>query len=501
MEIETILGSNEQDILKLVKYLKLKGGQATKRDICADLSISLKSLRSQIQLIQNNYADFIDCINLPREIHISYRSDSSFLVFQNYLYRQSTAHAIILSLLMEKDLTYTKLQKQLFLSTATINRSIRKIKEILQQNGLDLKMLTIQGPEEKVRFFFQVYLEKTYSLTENPFPMNSQVDRYLSLIVRFIKKNDSLGISTFNRHRLQRILYIAYYRSLKPNQIQEYYKQVVQLPDISEFSFFEEIAKEKASLPSSLLTSSEQELLLHFLFDLPLVMYDGQLYDKFFSLQKKYHSVSYDLFKLSRDMLFPAFQFVDTPENIKRLEYLLFSINVNALFFSTHKHISEIIGNLVNDSNHNVNDPSIEYVIDIVEQLNAFLIAQGLQAVTTNYLVDHYGFLIIESSLHSVKRVKIGLFLANDPFQTRISFDYLKNSLQFHPSFSFYNLLDEDQECDYLITNDLYFAKTNKHKYKDILVIALEKITLDTQKISYWLFDKLMNDLNQVYQV
>ncbi|MHC5374153.1 helix-turn-helix domain-containing protein [Enterococcus sp. LJL120] len=501
LEIESILGSNEQDVLKLLKFLELKGGQAAKGDICEQLGISLKSLRSQIQLLQNNYADFLDCLNLPREIIVTYRSGNSYLIFKNYLYRQSTAHEIILSLLMEKDLTYTKLQKQLFLSTATVNRSIRKIKELFQKNGLDLKKLTIQGPEEDIRFFFQVYLETTYSLTENPFPLNSQVERYFSLLVSAIQKNDSLGISTFNRHRLQRVLYIAYYRSLKPNATEAYYKKAVQLPDSNDFILFKEIMTEKSSLPTSLLTPRELDLLLHFLLDLPLIMYDGQLYESFFLLQKQHHNLAYKLFEFSRELLKPAFQFIDTPESIKKLEYLLFSINVNGLFFSTQKNISEIIGNLVNDSNHNLSEPSINYAIDVVEKINIFLTEHGLQPIERNYLVDHYGFLIIESSLHSIRRIKIGLFLANDPFQTRISFDYLKNSLQFHPSFSFFNLLDETQDCDYLITNDLYFAETNKHKFNDILIVALQKITLDTQKISYWLFDKLMDTLNQPYEV
>ncbi|MHC5247239.1 helix-turn-helix domain-containing protein [Enterococcus sp. LJL90] len=502
MNLEILLAANEQELLKLLTYMENHGGHASKQELCANLDISLKSLRSQIKYIQQIYITEITCVNQTRKIILTYEPHSSFLLLKKKLFQESPAHKILLTLLTEGKLTYPKLQKQLFLSPSTVKRYTYKLRELLKLDGLDLKNLKIIGPEEKIRTFYLAYIYETYMMTEDPFSRCPLIENYLNLIVDYIAKEDSYKISRFNVYRLRRVLYISYFRSLIKNDVPNTFDDCLVLPPIKDSLLFKKILQNKQSFPISLITEKEFKLLQHFLFNLPILMYDGDFYGHFIQLQKESNTLVYQLYKLSEQIFKPVFLHIDSPENLKKLRHLLFSINVNGLFFSINQDSSEIIGNRVSNdqSPYNLNEPSIEYLTKISEKINDFLKERTPLTIKNNYLINNYGFVIIQSSLYSTQKIKIGLFLVHGPFQMRIAFDYLKSSLQLHPILVFYNLLEEDIDCDFLITNDVcYFEKTSQN-YEDRLLVTLQNIAMDTQKVNNWLLTILMEKFNSPYQ-
>ncbi|MHC5372366.1 helix-turn-helix domain-containing protein [Enterococcus sp. LJL120] len=500
MELTQILKVRDFELMRLLEYLEQQDGAVKKKDVCEALDISTKSLRNLIQMIQEDFSGDIICVNQLQELQVLYQPDSSFLALKQKIFQHSVSHQILLAMLLDPKLTIEKLNQQLFLSTSSINRRLTKLRGLLADYKLSLKHLKIVGPELQIRLFYLAYFEEIYSPTATIFPHNQQVVNFRQGIADLYERQDKMKLSTYNQYRLELILYISYYRSFFQQKEEQDYQELVDLPYPEHSPYLRKILlANKDKFPAKLMTQHELGLLLQFAFCLPLVSHDGRLYQKFVRHQSHKDTLLYQVYQYSLKILAPLFQTVTDIDYRKRLHNMLFSILNTGLLFSSKLTVQNNIEGTLEDIRDNGALPLMKFLTVSIHQINQFVASKGLHPINLLYLREKLGILIFQADMYTNTQIKVGLFFGRDIYYAQVSFDFLKSRLKINPGLQFYNLLQEEHACDYLVTNDALFAEENRHKFKDCFIIDIQNTMPDTEKICEWLYEILIEEHNKRY--
>ncbi|WP_265459941.1 helix-turn-helix domain-containing protein [Enterococcus sp. HY326] len=501
MDILSTLDTNSQGLLKLLKFFEVVDGQALKKDICDALNISPKKLRYQIENMQKNYQEDLICDNLMHEVRITYRENSSYLVIKNRTFQQSIPHKLMMEMLMKPALTYEQLEQTFFLSTSSISRYLSRLRLLLSNYGLELKKTKIIGSEQQIRFFYLHYIEEVYSLSAKVFQEIPEVENMIESLIFHIENYDNVTLAQYNQLRIRRLLYIFYYRSFfctsNKTSKNDFFK--ISYPKDTPYLRDSFLQKDSA-FPESLLAETEFDMLMQFFFGLPLVSYEGWLYNRFLIQQRQQQTVFYQVYKYSRKILSPAFTTISNAILKKRLELMLFCINNNGLLFNMDKDLSNQIVINAAKLNPDLHVAGDRFLKQAILKINQFVTNMGLAPFNLSYLLDQYGLLLIRSGMYEENKIHIGIFLGKYLFNAQTGFEYLETRLQTHPLFAFHDLLIEEVACDYLITNDLTYAHEKRDLFKDCKIINFFNPIADSEELSMWLFEKNIEHNNKKYE-
>ncbi|PLS40842.1 MerR family transcriptional regulator [Carnobacterium maltaromaticum] len=197
-----LLSQTDGRILKLVELLYDKD-ELFMRDLCDELNVSFKTLKSDIENAR--------LILSPIDIKISGNKGVKLEIPSNYsityLYTALLSASVEYTLLEKKFLceTYTvdELAENLFISSSSLRRMVDRINEILQEEEMKINLNPVQiiGNEYRIYNFFVHYLLERYYFKKNIFT-KAQIEAVKELN-DFVQKINYVELEYRDRERLQ----------------------------------------------------------------------------------------------------------------------------------------------------------------------------------------------------------------------------------------------------------------------------------------------------------
>lgn len=160
--IDKLLGKGELRRFLICKELSIRGEVTVKRleQVC---KCTKKTVESDINIINNNYAIKGDIVILKRRLGIVYVENKKS-IYLNIISREFIVQSIPFKLLnevvMDKDVTITKFKKSNFVSYSSVYSGLEKLNRFLSDYNLKIDHFKLVGNEYKVRIFlFHLYWE------------------------------------------------------------------------------------------------------------------------------------------------------------------------------------------------------------------------------------------------------------------------------------------------------------------------------------------------------
>ncbi|MEQ6206840.1 helix-turn-helix domain-containing protein [Enterococcus mundtii] len=204
MELDSLLGENEQIKLRLLRYVQTKTGFITFDDIFLTIAISelrlkkiITEINEELQSIDSRVYIFfkkkmvwkkLDDMTI-KKLRLSYfNKNPTFLLFKAYL---------------EENISVQQFKNRIFLSTPTIYVKHKKVKEFLQKYGLTIRKGNIVGEELHVRnTIYLIFYEIFYGI-ENPFSitvrskLNKLMNYLISLFQLKLRETEKIKFEIF----------------------------------------------------------------------------------------------------------------------------------------------------------------------------------------------------------------------------------------------------------------------------------------------------------------
>lgn len=177
---DTLLEKQDKIIFQLFQYLQKKNPCPIK-EICVQLKLSLKSLKRYIKLWQQSkdpYSTGISFCIKNQIIRTTYSHESAQL-FLSKLLERSDSFQLLVKIIENPFTTFKSLEKEFYLSRATLQRRFQKMKPLLKSYNLWFSFTTapaLKGKEIQIRYF-SLFVSLLY---DPPFELNGQIlyERY-----------------------------------------------------------------------------------------------------------------------------------------------------------------------------------------------------------------------------------------------------------------------------------------------------------------------------------
>jgi len=196
----------DQTKYQIVKTLFQATEPITIETLSEGTSSSVRSIKNyliELKKMANEFNGFIETSNegimlhLPSNIGIDY--------FERSLIKNSPGFMLLELIFHNDQMNSAELVDKLFLSTSSLNRVIRTLKETLSDYGLSIEAnpYRITGEEFLIRKFYSAYFLEAYSVTEWPFPDVSQslVNRLLDIFLD--NKEIQTDFMDYHKFRIQ----------------------------------------------------------------------------------------------------------------------------------------------------------------------------------------------------------------------------------------------------------------------------------------------------------
>lgn len=178
----------DQTKYKILKTLFQAKEPITIETLSNDTSSSMRSIKNYLVEMKNTAKEFDGFIETSNEgVMLHLPSNTGIDLFERYLLRNSQSFMLLELIFHNDQLNSTELIDKLFLSTSSLSRVIRTLKEVLADYGLSIEAnpYRITGEEFLVRKFYSTYFLEAYSVTDWPFSDVSQrlIDRLLDILI------------------------------------------------------------------------------------------------------------------------------------------------------------------------------------------------------------------------------------------------------------------------------------------------------------------------------
>ena len=198
----TLLSEKDKRKFLIISYLLQANHPITIAFLANDVGCSIRSVQYDLEELKTSLAEINGTIvsspdgiflNLPYHIGIDY--------FQSKLYKNSPGFNLLELIFFDETYTSDELAELLFLSSASLNRLVTKVRKALKSYGLELATLPfkIVGNEILIRNFYTTYFSEVYSINEWPFPDVSR--EFLVSCIDFVIDYYKLSNDLYEFHR------------------------------------------------------------------------------------------------------------------------------------------------------------------------------------------------------------------------------------------------------------------------------------------------------------
>ncbi|MDN6639497.1 MAG: helix-turn-helix domain-containing protein [Tetragenococcus sp.] len=154
---DTLLEKQDKIIFRLFQYLQRKNPCSLK-EASAQLQLSSKSLKRYILLWQQNGSNFSTGISfyIKDQMITAIYSHESAQLFLSVLLSRSYSFQLLVKIIENPFSTFKTLEKEFYLSHATLQRRAQKLQPLLLSYGLRISFIsapTLKGKETQIRYF------------------------------------------------------------------------------------------------------------------------------------------------------------------------------------------------------------------------------------------------------------------------------------------------------------------------------------------------------------
>lgn len=157
---------------RMVEILFQAKDPVTIETLALETEVSTRSIKNYLAELKTMVKEFNGSVVTSKEgIMLHFPENIGIDSIQRHLL-QNAPELMLLELIFRNDQVYSiELEDQLFISSSSLNRTIRTMKDALKEYGLSIEAnpYRITGDEMQIRRFYSAYFLETYSITEWPF--------------------------------------------------------------------------------------------------------------------------------------------------------------------------------------------------------------------------------------------------------------------------------------------------------------------------------------------
>lgn len=165
-----ILSQKDGRILKLVELLYDKE-ELFMRDLCAELNVSSKTLKNDIENARLILSPIDITVNGNKGVKLEIPSNYAITYVYTAVLAASLEYTLIEKIYLCETYTIDELAEELFISSSSLRRMISRVNSVLKEEEMEINSnpLQIIGNEWKIYNFFTHYLFEKYRLAKGIF--------------------------------------------------------------------------------------------------------------------------------------------------------------------------------------------------------------------------------------------------------------------------------------------------------------------------------------------
>lgn len=213
-----LLNSSSQRQLSFMELL-FENNQWTTVDATARiLNCSSRSLRSDIQAINQRFPPFNITVSIKKGIRLTWPKNFSIDYIYAIFLKESIEFRLLCTLLLDETLSIDALADHLYLSESTIKRMILRINTHLDSKGIKIigQPYQIVGDELAIRFFCFLYMKEHYTNLTDIIP-STTLKSFAKVILAFTE-HQHLTLNSFELEVASIYLAISFSRYLNGHQ-------------------------------------------------------------------------------------------------------------------------------------------------------------------------------------------------------------------------------------------------------------------------------------------